>query len=242
MALVVDNVKLPRRTFDLHYSFRVPGESFVAIMGENGSGKSSLLHLISGFETPVFGKIIFKDKPLHRLPPGERPVTILFQDHNLFEHLTLWENIALGLRGTLYLTLEEKSVIENLLEKFQISHLAHKKPNEVSGGEQQRTALARCVLRNKPLLLLDEPFNAIDPKKRYELFDLLRQVRSEYRLTTLIVTHSPQEALHLAPQAIFLHQGQVLFSGPTAEVLSMDHPAIKAFKGGHGMSRLKQAS
>eukprot|EP00210_Caulerpa_lentillifera_P008762 g8358.t1 len=243
MTLEVKKVRLPRRAFDLDYTLSVPKGTCMAIMGANGSGKSSLFHLLSGFESPVSGSITFDDVPIHCLPPGERPLTILFQEHNLFDHLTVSENVALGLRGTLYLRVDERDIVQAILEKFHIQHLAHRKPSEVSGGEQQRTALARCILRKKPLLLLDEPFSALDPQSRYDFLKMLKQVHEEYKLTMLVVTHSPQEAMSIAPTAAFLHEGKVIATGRTQEVLMLDHPAVRAFKLDHDRNALlKEAS
>ena len=147
MSLILNEVSLRRRTVELLYTLRVPKGECMVIMGMSGAGKSSRLHLIAGFETPQSGTIYFGDLPLKPLDPGERPLSILFQQHNLFDHLFIWNNVALGLRRTLRLSKAEEAVVQNALAHVGLKDCVQKTPRKSSGGEQQRAALARCLLQ-----------------------------------------------------------------------------------------------
>ncbi|OOF78800.1 thiamine ABC transporter, ATP-binding protein [Rodentibacter caecimuris] len=192
--------------FDLH----IGEQEKVAIIGESGAGKSTLLNLIAGFDYANAGEIWLNGENHTRSAPYERPVSMLFQENNLFTHLTVAENIALGLKPNLSLSKEEEMRIEQVASAVNLQDFLTRKSTALSGGQKQRVALARCLLRDKPILLLDEPFSALDPQLRMEMLKLLDQLCDEKMLTLLLVTHQPKELEGHIDRIIHIHQGQNL--------------------------------
>lgn len=184
------------------------GERF-AIIGESGAGKSTLLNLIAGFEFPAQGEIWLNDKNHTRSAPYERPVSMLFQENNLFPHLTVQQNLALGLKPSLKLTALEQEKIEQVACSVGLGDYLQRLPNSLSGGQKQRVALARCLLRDKPILLLDEPFSALDQKLRVEMLALIAKLCDEKDLTLLLVTHQPSELIGSIDQVLVVENGQI---------------------------------
>ena len=179
---------------DIGADFSVARGASVALMGPSGCGKTTVLNLISGLLKPDSGDINFDGKSLLALKPSDRPVTFLFQAHNLFPHLTVWQNLALGIDPGLKISSTDKQAIDNALEWISMPGFAHRFPGELSGGQQQRVALARCLLRNRPVLLLDEPFSALDQALRLEMINLIRELQAQQSLTLVIATHQHQDA------------------------------------------------
>jgi thiamine transport system ATP-binding protein len=202
----------------MHFDFSVTKGERLAIMGASGSGKSTLLHLLAGFETPHSGSLLFEKSDMTFAEPASRPVSILFQDNNLFGHLTVAQNIGLGLAPRLRLSKTETEAVENALAKVGLSGLGKRLPSELSGGERQRAALARCLLRDKPILLLDEPFAALGPAMRVEMLDLVMTLQREKNLTVIMVTHNPDDAAYFATRIGFVEAG-VLTGTMPARVL-----------------------
>lgn len=192
--------------FDLH----IQSQEKVAIVGESGAGKSTLLNLIAGFDYANGGEIWLNGENHTRTAPYERPVSMLFQENNLFTHLTVADNIALGLKPNLSLSYKEKEQIEQVASAVNLQDFLTRKPTALSGGQKQRVALARCLLRDKPILLLDEPFSALDPQLRAEMLQLIDQLCTEKMLTLLLVTHQPQELKGHVDRIIHIHQGRNL--------------------------------
>jgi thiamine transport system ATP-binding protein len=184
------------------------GES-VAIIGPSGAGKSTLLNLIAGFEVPLSGSIRLSGIDVDALPPARRPVTMVFQDHNLFAHLSIFDNVALGIDPGLKLKNGDGARVDAALAEVGLAGLGQRKPEQLSGGERQRAALARALVRNRPLLLLDEPFAALGPKLRREMLDLVSALRRTRGLTVLFVSHQPEDAHHGADRVAFIQAGQV---------------------------------
>lgn len=182
----------------------------VAIIGESGAGKSTLLNLIAGFEPASRGEIWLNGANNTHTAPAERPVSMLFQDNNLFLHLTVAQNIGLGLTSTLKLTAEEQEKVYQMSAKMGLDSLLKRPASQLSGGQKQRVALARTLLRNKPILLLDEPFSALDPKRRDELQQLVDELCKQHHLTLLMVTHQLAESHALFDRVITLHQGKIV--------------------------------
>lgn len=208
-----------------------PGE-FVVVLGASGAGKSTLLNLIAGFDRPGGGRIMLMGQSAVDLPPAERPVTTLFQEGNLFPHLTVAQNVGLGLHPGLKLDTDQKKSVDRALGQMGLSNVGKRLPKALSGGERQRVALARSLVRNRPILLLDEPFAALDPGRRQEMIDLVRDLAAERGLTVVMVSHQIEEVRELPVRAIFVHNGQIITDGVLSELLDKpDHHALQTYLG-----------
>ncbi|MGM3174499.1 thiamine ABC transporter ATP-binding protein ThiQ [Dickeya lacustris] len=194
----------------------------VAILGPSGAGKSTLLALIAGFLMADSGRLTLNGQDHRASAPSQRPVSILFQENNLFAHLTLWQNIALGLHPGLKLTATQHATLHDIAERMGLSGLLERLPAQVSGGQRQRAALARCLIRQQPILLLDEPFSALDPALRQEMLALVEHVCQERSLTLLMVSHQLDDALRIAPRSLLIAEGQICYDGPSAAL--SQHP------------------
>ena len=193
----------------MHFVLKVEQGERLAIIGESGAGKSTLLNLIAGFETPASGQILLNDCDHTQTQPAERPVSMLFQDNNLFPHLTVAQNIGLALAPSLSLNATQQQQVREIAEKMGIEPLLSRRADQLSGGQKQRVALARTLLRNKPILLLDEPFSALDPIRRHELQQFILGVCIERNLTLLMVTHQLEETKNLFTRVVEIREGQV---------------------------------
>lgn len=207
--IYLNNVILNDKTLPMCFNVSVNAGERVAIIGESGAGKSTLLNLIAGFEFPHQGEIWLNDKNHTRSAPYERPVSMLFQENNLFPHLTVQQNLALGLKPSLKLTALEREKIEQVACSVGLGDYLQRLPNSLSGGQKQRVALARCLLRDKPILLLDEPFSALDQKLRVEMLVLIAKLCDEKHLTLLLVTHQPSELVGTIDQVLLVENGQI---------------------------------
>ncbi len=181
-----------------------------AILGKSGSGKSTMLNVIAGFLRSTNGELQWNGQSLLGLPANQRPVTTLFQQHNLFSHLSVEQNIGLGINPQLKLTNEDHSSINRTLDEVGLHGYAKKNASTLSGGEQQRVALARCLLRKQPVLLLDEPFSALDESTRHEMIELTRNVIQEHSLCVVLVTHNSDDAHMLNAQLYELTEGELI--------------------------------
>lgn len=205
--------------------------SATALIGPSGAGKSTLIAAIAGFTTPASGRILWEGRDLTPLQPGERPITLVFQEHNLFAHLTAAQNVGLGLRPDLRLGRDGWARVEAALATVGLAGLGPRRPAALSGGERSRVALARALLRDRPLLILDEPFAALGPALRDEMLDLVDRIRTEQGATLLMVTHQPQDALRIAPQTVVIDAGRALPPARTAALLADPPPALAAYLG-----------
>ncbi len=231
-GLCLHNLIFERQGFSLDISATLPKRSRTLLVGASGAGKSTLLSLIAGFHTPQKGTILWEGRDITNLSPQKRPLTLLFQDHNLFPHLTLWHNVALGLKPSLKLDNNEKGKIQYILGKMGIYTLKERYPFELSGGERQRAALARSLLREMPLLLLDEPLGPLGPGLRKEMLTLLTHIAEEFNLTLLLSTHQPEEAAELANHMLFIEEGKILEEGNPSHLLKgSSHPQLKIYLG-----------
>lgn len=199
----------------MQFDVNIAAGERVALLGPSGAGKSTLLSLIAGFLLPDSGELWLNGNDHHNTTPAERPVSILFQENNLFPHLTLEQNIALGLHPGLRLTAAQRQALQAIAEHVGLSNLLQRLPAQVSGGQRQRAALARCLLRQRPILLLDEPFSALDPALRQDMLTLVDTVCEEQQLTLLMVTHNLDDALRIAPRSLLLVEGRIAYDGPT---------------------------
>ena len=175
------------------YSIEVKKGEIVAILGESGSGKSTLLDLIAGFLDPLSGEIRFRDLELKNRDIEKRPISILFQNHNLFEHLSVQKNILLGVNRGLKDSKESISRVKEILKEVGLLEFEHKIASSLSGGQQQRVALARVLLRKEPILLLDEPFSGLDYSTKSDMLKLLKKISLKSGLYTIMITHEIED-------------------------------------------------
>ncbi|NCO86768.1 MAG: ATP-binding cassette domain-containing protein [Rhodobacterales bacterium] len=229
--LRLDGLRLAQGDFALAADLVVQGGATVAVMGPSGGGKSTLLSVIAGFLAPVAGRVLWGGADITALPPAARPVSILFQDNNLFPHLTIAQNIGLALRPALRLTAAEADRVEDVLVRVGLAGLGTRRPAALSGGQQSRAALARLLVAQKPLVLLDEPFAALGPALRAEMLDLCAQTLGGQGRTLLMVTHDPQDARRIASDVMAVEGGEVSAPAPTAQVLDHPPPGLRAYLG-----------
>ena len=205
----LDNVFLADDTLPMTFDLQVAEGERIAIVGPSGAGKSTLLNLIAGFVLPTQGNIWLNGENHTRNAPYERPVSMLFQENNLFPHLTVQQNLALGLKTSLKLTALEQDQIERVADAVGLTSFLSRLPNSLSGGQKQRVALARCLLRDKPILLLDEPFSALDPELRMDMLNLIDELCHSKNLTLLLVTHRPSELTGKVDRMLRIENGRI---------------------------------
>lgn len=227
----LDKLRLAQDGFQLEADWQAEPGSRIAVIGPSGAGKSTLLSAIAGFYPPVSGRIWLNGQDLTALLPGERPLSILFQDQNLFPHLTLAQNLGLGIRPDLRLSATDRARVEEALERVGLSGLGARRPAGISGGQASRAALARVLLRARPLLLLDEPFAALGPALKAEMLDLLGEVAGETGASVLMVTHDPEDARRFTALTVLVADGEALAPVPTGALLDDPPPALAAYLG-----------
>ena len=230
-VLQLDRLTYAQPDFRLTADWSAAPGSRIAIMGPSGAGKSTLLSMIAGFLPPTEGRLLWSGQDLAGVPPGERPMTILFQEQNLFPHLTIAQNLGLGLRPDLRLSDDEHGLVDDALLKVGLQGLGPRRPSQLSGGQASRAALARALLRARPILLLDEPFAALGPALRQEMLALLRDVAERTGALVLMVTHDPEDAKSLQGLTAFVSDGIVHPPAPTADLLSDPPPDVRAYLG-----------
>ncbi|WP_156656108.1 sulfate/molybdate ABC transporter ATP-binding protein [Mycobacterium sp. 852002-51971_SCH5477799-a] len=206
-----------------HVDFVVPTGSLTALLGPSGSGKSTLLRAIAGLDQPDTGTVTIYGRDVTRVPPQRRGIGFVFQHYAAFKHLTVRDNVAYGLKVRKRPKAEVKAKVDNLLEVVGLSGLAARYPNQLSGGQRQRMALARALAVDPQVLLLDEPFGALDAKVREDLRAWLRRLHDEVHVTTVLVTHDQAEALDVADRIAVLNQGRIEQIGSPTDVY--DTPA-----------------
>jgi thiamine transport system ATP-binding protein len=233
-VLFVDEVTFAHPGLPLHLSLEVGPGRCCAVIGPSGAGKSTLLDLIAGFLTPDSGRIVIAGRDVTGLDPALRPVTTLFQDHNLFAHLDAFANVGLGLDPGLRLDSEQYLAVREALARVGLGGMERRLPGQLSGGERQRVALARALVRDRPLLLLDEPFAALGPALRMEMLDLVDELRRDRGTTVVLVSHQPEDARRIAEETAFLDAGEIVAKGPTAALLDHPPPALAAYLGNGG--------
>ncbi|MBM3278098.1 MAG: ABC transporter ATP-binding protein [Candidatus Handelsmanbacteria bacterium] len=199
-------------------SLEIPRGVFAALLGPSGCGKTTLLRILAGLETPDTGRVLLDGRPLHTLPAHQRPVNTVFQSYALFPHLSVFENIAFGLRAR---GLPEDQLRERVADGLALVHLEEQSarlPHQLSGGQKQRVALARALVNEPLLLLLDEPLSALDARLRAEMQLELRQLQQRLGTTFLLVTHDQAEAMSVADLLFVMEEGRIAQSGAPAEV------------------------
>ena len=204
-------------------TFKVGGGELFALLGPSGCGKTTLLRIIAGLEVPDSGTVLLEGEDATNRNARDRGVGFVFQHYALFRHLTVFENVAFGLRVRPRSRRPSEAaiakVVHELLSLVQLDYLADRYPSQLSGGQRQRVALARALAVQPKVLLLDEPFGALDASVRRELRRWLRQLHAEIRLTSVFVTHDQEEAFELADHVVIMNHGRIEQEGPTHEVL-----------------------
>lgn len=204
------NITFNYKQMPMQFTLSVQKGERVAIIGESGAGKSTLLSLIAGFDLPTSGEIWLNNCNHTQTEVASRPVSMLFQDNNLFPHLTVEQNIGLALVPSLKLNAGQKAQVAEIANKMGIVEFLARRADQLSGGQKQRVALARTLLRDKPILLLDEPFSALDPKRREELQQLVAKLCQERNLTLLMVTHQIEESRALFDRILCVENGRIV--------------------------------
>lgn len=228
--LILSDVRLRLGEHDFRFDCALPAGRIIAVTGPSGSGKSTFLNLVAGFETPDSGRIVLNGTDVTASGPADRPVSLVFQDNNLFAHLDLFTNIGLGLSPSLRLDAGDRQRISQVLTRVGLGGFEKRIPGALSGGERQRAAFARALIRDRPILLLDEPFASLDPSLRAGMADLLRQLHADTGNTVLIVSHDPREVRQLAEHAVFIDGGQIRLSAPIDAFLKAANlPALERF-------------
>jgi len=229
--LRLEGVALHQGDFRLRADWALDAGDRVAVIGPSGAGKSTLLMAIAGFLAPTQGRITWQGQDLAPLPPGDRPVSMLFQDHNLFPHLTLAQNLGLGLSPRLRLTQAEAARIDAALYRVGLPGMGARKPGGLSGGQQSRAALARALLRARPILLLDEPFSALGPALKADMLDLVTEIAGETGALVLLVTHDPADARRFADRTILVSGGVAAQPVPTDALFRQPPQALRDYLG-----------
>jgi thiamine transport system ATP-binding protein len=229
--LSLEGVTIHHPGFHAVYQLSVEKGAFVAIIGPSGGGKTTLFNALSGFETLAGGTMRYDGDDFTHRAPAARPSAMLFQDHNLFPHLDARTNVGLGIDPGLRLSDTDWRRVHEALEQVGLAGFGQRLPGALSGGQRQRVALARALVRNKPLLLLDEPFGALDPGLRKDMMHLVDALRRARGFTVLMSLHTPDDALSFADRMIFIAEGRVQMNDAPDVVLTADAPMIRQFLG-----------
>ena len=227
MSILVRNVSKRFGDFTAldDVSLDVEGGSLTALLGPSGSGKSTLLRIIAGLEFPDGGEILISGEDATETRPQDRNIGFVFQHYAAFKHMTVWDNVAFGLRIRKRPKAEIKSRVDELLQLVQLEAFGHRYPAQLSGGQRQRMALARALAPNPRVLLLDEPFGALDARVRAELRDWLRHLHEATRVTTIFVTHDQAEAMGVASEIAVMNGGRIEQVGSPTQLY--DEPATE---------------
>ncbi len=223
MSLVVSQLRFCHggaAALRFNFDFRAEAGEIVGISGRSGAGKSTLLELIAGFLSPQSGTLTFKGSDLAGVPPGKRPVSILFQKHNLFEHLSAWQNVALGVRPSLRLNEADTALVARAFTDMDLSGFEHRGVDRLSGGQQQRVALARTLVSRRPVLLLDEPFAALDRTTRDAMLALVSGLARKTGQLVLLVSHEAGDIARIADRLLVVRDGHLIENDPASGDLS----------------------
>ena len=229
--LTLEGVTLRHDAFQLEARFSVPKGARVAVIGPSGAGKSTLLAAIAGFQPLAAGRVVWDGEDMSAFHPGARPMSILFQDNNLFPHLSVADNVGLGLRPDLRLSRAEADRVAAVLARVGLEGLGDRKPRALSGGQAGRVALARVLLRARPLMLLDEPFAALGPGLRQDMLDLVADLCAEIGATLLMVSHDPEDARRIADHIVFVEDGKAEAPAPTEQLFAAPSEALARYLG-----------
>lgn len=229
--LHLDGVILRQGDFELRADAGLRAGSVTALIGASGSGKSTLLAAIAGFLAPAEGRIRLGGRDLTPLAPAARPVSVLFQDQNLFPHLSVERNVGLGIDPALRLDAAQRAARDAALERVGLGGMGGRLPRDLSGGQQSRAALARALVSGRPWLLLDEAFSALGPALRREMLDLLARTAADRGISVVMVTHDPDDARQIAGDTALIAEGRLHAPRPTAELFADPPAALRAYLG-----------
>ncbi|MTI11282.1 thiamine ABC transporter ATP-binding protein [Curvivirga aplysinae] len=232
-GLILSDIQYNYKDLTLRYDFNLKQGDILALIGPSGGGKTTLLDLIAGFLSPHQGTLSFQGNDLIPLAPSERPITMLFQHHNLFPHLSITQNVAIGIDPGLKLSKKDQENVANALSHVGLDNMGERLPATLSGGQRQRVALARALVRHKPLLLLDEPFSALDPSLSKNMMRLIKQAQEDLNLTVIYSTHSPMDSLGFADQVAYIKEGRIEEFGKPEDILNTNtqSPSVKDYLG-----------
>lgn len=231
-AIIMHQVRFSFPDMAMEFDLKVAPKQITIVTGPSGSGKSTLLNLVAGFETPASGRIVINGIDCTGLPISARPVSILFQEHNLFAHLCVETNTGFGIAPRRIRGDKDRQRVAKALASVGLEGKGARLPHQLSGGERQRAAFARVLLEDRAVLLLDEPFASLGPSLRLEMMDLLVQLQAKRPRTILAVTHHPQEWDGVANNFVFVNEGRVLATGTMADMDKADLPdSIKRYLG-----------
>ena len=203
------NFSLKESYLTISTNISLEPEKIYAVVGPSGAGKSTFLNLISGFASISSGSIIWNEQEISHLPPAKRSVSILFQDNNLFPHLSVWRNLALAVTHWPKISRDNEEKLKAVMSEVGILGLENRKPSELSGGQQSRVALARVLLQKNKILLLDEPFSALGPSLKDQMLELIKKIAKNKNLLVLMVTHEPADAKKVASQTLVVKDKKV---------------------------------
>ncbi|NIZ60517.1 thiamine ABC transporter ATP-binding protein [Sedimentitalea sp. CY04] len=229
--LRLENCLIENGGFALHADLEIAPGSRIAVIGPSGAGKSTLIEALAGFRALSEGAIRWRDYDLTPIEPGKRPIAMLFQDGNLFPHLTVAQNVGLGIHPNLRLDNAQQANVQAALARVGLDGMGDRKPAALSGGQQSRVALARVLVQGRDLLLLDEPFAALGPALKAEMLDLVAELVAESGATLLMVSHDPSDARRIADQVVLVAEGEADPPMDTATLLDNPPPALKAYLG-----------
>jgi len=216
----------------MQFNLGVAAGEILSLIGPSGSGKSTLLNLIAGFLAPSAGQILLDGIAIEASSVASRPVSIVFQQHNLFPHLDLYTNVALGVDPSLRLSREQADAVAAALDQLGLSDLQRRKPGELSGGQRQRVALARVLVRKRRILLLDEAFAALGPALRAELIEVVKKLVQDNNMAALLVSHQPRDALLASTRTAFICAGKVISLEQTGDLLNHSQlPQVRDYLG-----------
>lgn len=228
--LTVDSIRIEMGDFRLAGDFKIAPGARVAVLGASGAGKSTLLAAIAGFQPLDAGRILWNDTAMPK-DPAARPISMVFQDNNLFPHLTVAQNVGLGLRPNLRLTAGDHTRVTDALTRVGLEGMGDRKPAQLSGGQIARVALARVLLRDRPVLLLDEPFGALGPALKAEMLELVRTLLDETGATLLMVSHDPADARAICDQVVLVADGVAHTPVATEEMFANPPEVMREYLG-----------
>ena len=203
------NFSLKESYLTISTNISLEPEKIYAVVGPSGAGKSTFLNLISGFASISSGSIIWNEQEISHLPPAKRSVSILFQDNNLFPHLSVWRNLALAVTHWPKISRDNEEKLKAVMSEVGILGLENRKPSQLSGGQQSRVALARVLLQKNKILLLDEPFSALGPSLKDQMLELIKKISKNKKLLVLMVTHDPADAKKVASQTLVIKDKKI---------------------------------